>query len=178
MNIECTTCQDYYLYEPYAVTTGAGDYYTKFTPYYNKVLPIKVVAPKYTRQFHFIKSLTSEGNITIPDAYVKFIDPNPNILVNAGRENGLKILNNISRFKTYDKTRNDLDKDTTQLSAYLKFGNISVRETYEKMKAKLGVKSDLLRQLIWREFYAQLLYHNPQVLGNPLKRKVRRYQMG
>ncbi len=171
MNIECTTCQDYYLYEPYAVTTGAGDYYTKFTPYYNKVLPIKVVAPKYTRQFHFIKSLTSEGNITIPDAYVKFIDPNPNILVNAGRENGLKILNNISRFKTYDKTRNDLDKDTTQLSAYLKFGNISVRETYEKMKAKLGVKSDLLRQLIWREFYAQLLYHNPQVLGNPLKEK-------
>jgi deoxyribodipyrimidine photo-lyase len=83
----------------------------------------------------------------------------------------LKILNNIGHFNDYGKTRNDLDKSTTQLSAYLKFGNISVRETYDKMKSKLGIKSELIKQIIWREFYAQLLYHNPQVLGNPLKEK-------
>lgn len=169
MNVECITGQDYYLYEPDAVTTGSGDYYSKYTPYYNKVITLKVTAPKYTRQFHFTK--VPGSNITINDAYLKFTDPNPNILVNGSRENGLKILNNISKFKTYNKTRNDLDKETTQLSAYLKFGCISVREAYEKMKSKLGLKSDLIKQLIWREFYAQLLYHNPRVLGNPLKEK-------
>jgi deoxyribodipyrimidine photo-lyase len=169
MNIPCTSCQDYYLYEPDAVITGDGNYYQKFTPYYNKVLPLKVKSPKYMRQFHFTK--IDDSNITIMDAYLRFTEPNPNILVNGGRENGLKIINNIGKFTTYSDTRNDLDKNTTQLSAYLKFGNISVREVYEKMKSKLGLKSDLLRQLIWREFYAQLLYHNPQVLGNPLKEK-------
>lgn len=171
MNINCITCQDYYLYEPNAVTTGSGEYYTKFTPYYNKVLHIKVTVPKYARQFHFAKINKDDGNITIPDAYIKFIDPNPNILVNAGRENGLKILNNLNKFKSYGNTRNNLDKDTTQLSAYLKFGNVSVREAYEKMKTVLGINSELLKQIIWREFYAQLLYHNPHVLGNPLKEK-------
>jgi deoxyribodipyrimidine photo-lyase len=169
MKVECVTGQDYYLYEPNAVVTGAGDYYTKFTPYYNKVLHIKVDGPKYPRQFHFTD--VDDSNITITDAYLKFTEPNQDILVNGGRENGLKIVNDIGNFKSYGKTRNELDTQTTHLSAYLKFGNISVRETYEKMKSKLGLNSDLLRQIIWREFYAQLLYHNPQVLGNPLKEK-------
>ena len=169
MNIECLTGQDYYLYPPDAVVTGSGEYYTKYTPYYNKVILLKVEKPAYSRQFHFTN--VSDGNITITDAYMKFTEPNHEILVNASRENGLQILSNISTFKSYDKTRNDLDKTTTQLSAYLKFGNISVRETYDKMKSKLGLKSGLIKQLIWREFYAQLLYHNPQVLGNPLKEK-------
>jgi len=169
MKVECVTGQDYYLYEPNAVVTGSGDYYTKFTPYYNKVLHIKVDTPKYPRQFHFTD--VDDSNITITDAYLKFTEPNQDILVNGGRENGLKIVNDIGNFKSYGKTRNELDTQTTHLSAYLKFGNISVRETYEKMKSKLGLNSDLLRQIIWREFYAQLLYHNPQVLGNPLKEK-------
>lgn len=171
MNIKCITGQDYYLYEPNAVVTGAGEYYTKFTPYYNKVIRMKVESPKYMRRFNFTKTKTYDGNITIIEAYLKFTEPNSDILVNGGRDNGVKILNDIGNFKAYGKTRNDLDKETTHLSAYMKFGNVSVREIYEKMKSRLGVNSDLLRQIIWREFYAQLLYHNPQVLGNPLKEK-------
>ena len=171
MNIKCITGQDYYLYEPNAVVTGAGEYYTKFTPYYNKVIRMKVESPKYMRRFNFTKTKTYDGNITIIEAYLKFTEPNSDILVNGGRDNGLKILDDIGNFKAYGNTRNDLDKETTHLSAYMKFGNVSVREIYEKMKSRLGVNSDLLRQIIWREFYAQLLYHNPQVLGNPLKEK-------
>lgn len=174
MKVSCVTGQDYYLYEPTAAVTGSGNYYTKYTPYYNNVIRIKVAAPKYPRQFHFTD--IDDGDISIPDAYLKFTQPNQDILVSGGRENGLKIINNIGKFKSYGKTRNELDTQTTQLSAYLKFGNISVREAYEKMKSKLGLNSDLVRQLVWREFYAQLLYHNPQVLGNPLKEKYSKIQ--
>ena len=53
----------------------------------------------------------------------------------------------------------------------MKYGNISVREAYHIMKNKLGIESDLIKQLIWKDFYAQLLYHNPKVLGNALKPK-------
>ena len=168
-NIEYITAQDYYLYEPGTIVSGSEEPYTKFTPYYNKVLSMKVEKPTYLRKYNF--SNEKDGNIELIDAYLKFTTPNPKILVNGGRLYGEKIINNIGNFKNYGKTRNDLDQQTTLLSAYLKFGNISVRETYEKIKTKLGIKSDLLRQIIWREFYAQLLFSNPQVLGNPLKPK-------
>lgn len=169
LNIDCITAQDYYLYEPGTIKSGSDEPYIKFTPYYNKVLPQTVLKPVYLRKYKFAK--VYDGDITLTEAYLKYTAPNPDILVNGGREYGEKIINNISSFKSYGKIRNDLDTHTTLLSAYLKFGNISVRETYEKMKSKLGLKSDLLRQLIWREFYAQLLFSNPQVLGNPLKEK-------
>lgn len=82
-----------------------------------------------------------------------------------GRENGLKILNNISKFKTYNKTRNELDTQTTHLSAYLKFGNISVREAYEKIKSKLGLNSDLLRQIIWRRILCATIIPQSSGIG-------------
>jgi len=168
LNIECITCQDYYLYEPGTITSGSNEPYTKFTPYYNKVLPIKVLKPNYIRKYNF--SNIKDGNIELIDAYFKFIKPNKDILVNGGRENGEKIINNLKNFRNYGKIRNNLHKQTTLLSAYLKYGNISVREIYEKMISISG-KSDLLKQLIWREFYAQLLFSHPHVLGNPLKPK-------
>jgi deoxyribodipyrimidine photo-lyase len=169
LNIECITKQDYYLYEPGTVFSGSDTPYTKFTPYYNKVLPLNVEKPTYIRKYNFTNE--QDGDISLMDAYLKYTEPNENKIVNGGREYGEKILNNIGKFKEYNKTRNDLDTQTTLLSSYLKFGAISVRETYHKMKSSLGIKSDLIKQLIWREFYGQLLFSNPQVLGNPLKEK-------
>ena len=169
LKVEYVTAQDYYLYEPGSIKSGSDEPYTKFTPYYNKVLSMKVLKPVNLRKYKFAND--KDGNIELVDAYLKFTEPNPDILVNGGREYGEKIINNLSAFKNYGKTRNNLDQHTTLLSAYLKWGNVSVRETYDKMVSKLGKRSDLLRQLIWREFYAQLLFSNPQVLGNPLKPK-------
>lgn len=169
LDVDCITRQDYYLYEPGTILSGQDTPYTKFTPYYNKVISLPVSKPAYLRKYNFTKLQNS--NITIFDAYLKYTTPNEHILVNGGRVNGEKIVNNISTFKTYGNTRNDLDTSTTQLSAYLKFGNISVREAFHKMKTSLGINSDLIKQLIWRDFYGQLLFSNPQVLGNPLKEK-------
>ncbi|MDA7464093.1 DNA photolyase family protein [Candidatus Poseidonia alphae] len=169
LKVDYVTAQDYYLYEPGTIKSGSDEPYTKFTPYYNKVLPNKVIKPVYLKKYKFSKEI--DGNIGLLEAYTKFTEPNINLLVNGGREYGEKIINNISEFKNYGKNRDNVDQHTTLLSAYLKYGNVSVRETYYKMKDKLGRSSDLLRQLIWREFYAQLLFSNPQVLGNPLKEK-------
>jgi len=66
----------------------------------------------------------------------------------------------------YSKTRDYpvLDK-TTRLSAYIKFGCVSIREVYYNYK---NVK-ELQRELLWREFYANILYYFPHVLGNAFK---------
>ena len=78
---------------------------------------------------------------------------------------GLKLIN-------YDNLRNDLNTPTTQMSPYLKYGCISVREFFHKIKDKMGLDSALLRQLIWRDFYLHLMYCFPRVLnGKSLKPK-------
>ena len=200
LKVEYVTAQDYYLYEPGTIKSDSNEPYTKFTPYYNKVLPNKVIKPVYLKKYKFSKEI--DGNIGLLEAYTKFTEPNINLLVNGGRKYGEKIINNIAEFKNYGKNKDNVDQHTTLLSAYLKFGNVSVRETYYKMKDKLGRSSDLLRQLIfgnvsvreiyykmkdklgrssdllrqliWREFYAQLLFSNPQLLGNPFKETYRK----
>lgn len=56
---------------------------------------------------------------------------------------------------------------TTALSAYLKFGLVSVREVYHHWQAQGGV--ELVRQLYWRDFWIQLGHFNPHVIGASLK---------
>ena len=88
-----------------------------------------------------------------------------------GRSKALLILENLKNHGEYGEERDYLQKHTTLLSAYLKFGNISIREVFYKIKKLFGVNHDLIKQIIWRDFYAQLLYCFPHVLGNALKEK-------
>ena len=66
--------------------------------------------------------------------------------------------------KKYNDNRNSLSITTTLLSAYIKFGNISIREAYWSIRDMLGIDSDLIGQLIWREFYFYIANYFPQVL--------------
>ena len=62
---------------------------------------------------------------------------------------------------------------TTLLSAYIKFGCISIREVYWKMIEELGKKNGLIAQLVWREFYYYIVYYYPSVLkGKKFYRKI------
>ena len=93
------------------------------------------------RQLEKLKSLSRHTNlknsiITFESAQQKFYQHNPDILVNGGREHGLKIINNIKNFKDYENTHNMLPLETTQLSAYLKFGCLSIREVYYRLVEK------------------------------------------
>ena len=60
--------------------------------------------------------------------------------------------------------RNILKCNTSILSAYIKFGCISIREVYHFFKDTFGLSSELIRQLIWRDFYAHVLFAYPNVL--------------
>ena len=83
----------------------------------------------------------------------------------------MKKLNKIKNLSHYDKNRNFLSYNTTNLSPYVKFGNISIREFYHKIKKLFGLKHDLIRQLIWREFYINILNSYPYVLEKSFKQK-------
>ena len=68
----------------------------------------------------------------------KFYIPNPNLAQNGGRQIALNKLKNLYKFDTYEINRNTLSYTTTNLSAYLNFGCISIRETYFALKNTLN----------------------------------------
>jgi deoxyribodipyrimidine photo-lyase len=161
---------DYYLHEPGTIVNGSGNPYVKFTPYYEKAKKLKVEAPAGIRKLHLAKSSAHVPNkITLDLAMKKFVGKeNPDILVHGGRENALKQMRQAAKnIKHYAQTRNDLAKPTSQLSAYIKFGAVSVREVYKVFRSK----HDFIRQLYWREFYGNVLYSFPRVLGHSLNPK-------
>jgi len=160
---------DYYLHQPGTIVNGSGEPYQKFTPYYNTALKHKVEPPAGVRKINFKQSEAHIANkISLEQAMKKFTEINTDILVHGGRPEAIKTLKTAVRTQThYIKDHNDLDKQTTQLSAYLKFGNISIREAYKALHGKPAI----IRQLIWRDFYANILYSFPHVLGHSMKHK-------
>lgn len=159
---------DYYLHEPGTILNVGGQTYQKFTPYYNAASKKKVLEPIKARKMKFSKISKHIGKeITLENAMSKFVkDKNPNLLVKGGRTEAIKALrvakHNISH---YSKTRDELSKPTSLLSAHIKFGTISIREVYYLFKSN----KEFIRQLYWRDFYVNILFAFPQVLGHTLK---------
>jgi deoxyribodipyrimidine photo-lyase len=130
---------------------------------------LKVEKP-VTKKIHFKSSDAHIANkITLDLAMKKFVGKeNPDILVHGGRNEALKQMRIAAKnIKNYAHTRDDLYKPTSQLSAYIKFGNVSIREVYYAFKSNHA----FIRQLYWREFYFGILYEFPHVLGHSLKPK-------
>jgi deoxyribodipyrimidine photo-lyase len=161
---------DYYLHEPGSILTGSKTPYQKFTPYYEAAMKKKIASPKIasTRIRFTYSKKTIPNRISLNEAIQKFTKQNDDILVHGGRENALKQIKKAYKSQIhYSTTHNELSKSTSELSAYIKFGCISIREVYHFFKTK----REFVRQLIWRDFYANILYSFPRVLGHAMKEK-------
>ena len=62
-------------------------------------------------------------------------------------------------------------RGTSYLSVHLRFGTLSVRDAVRAAWAQRASEggASWLGELIWREFYAQILYHHPQVVDQAFK---------
>lgn len=71
-----------------------------------------------------------------------------------------------SRIGDYNAARDRMDQDgTSQISPYLRFGLLSVRECMREASSHEGEgAATWIKELIWREFYAHILYHFPHVV--------------
>jgi deoxyribodipyrimidine photo-lyase len=57
---------------------------------------------------------------------------------------------------------------TTRLSVHLRFGTAGIRDVVSRIRNHSEV---LLKELIWREFFMQILYHFPRVVNESFKKK-------
>ena len=164
-DINFVACDDICLIKPGTILNSSGEIYQKFTPFYRTELDyikknlklVKVNKKKINFSILFNISNISGikcKKIKLDDILkMKFYSKKDELLnVKGGRKNALKYLNNIKKFKKYEKIRNDLSDNTTLLSAYIKFGCISIREVFQEIKNKLLINHTLIQQLIWRDF--------------------------
>lgn len=66
------------------------------------------------------------------------------------------------------------DEGTSKISPYLRFGLVSVRHCARLAMERPGQGSDTwVDELIWREFYAMILYHYPEVVDLEFQSQTR-----
>lgn len=167
-NIEYIALDDALLNPPQKVLKSDKKPYTVFTPYMRKAKKYKVDTPVQNKHSNYytasIPGLISQTNIK------RFYKENKDIKVTGGRTEGLKLLKKGIALKNYKASRNIPALDhTTHLSAHHKFGTISIRESYHAMKYARQV--DMLTELYWRDFFTQITYHFPHVIGSAFREK-------
>lgn len=162
--------QDYLLSNIGELNKKNGDPYLIYTPFYNnsKKYIVKKPVNNKINNLIYLEILNNIPTIN----YNKFLNYNKNIIYNGGRKNGLFNLNNIKNLSNYNSDRNTLSISTSLLSAYIKYGCISIREVYWKIKDIYNIENELLSQIYWREFYFYIIYYFPKMLkGNNFNSK-------
>ncbi|GAB4538685.1 MAG: deoxyribodipyrimidine photo-lyase [Anaerolineales bacterium] len=146
-------------HHPEWVTKADGSPYTVYTPYSKKWKPLLA-------EIHLLPAPER-----IPTRAGVGSDPLPNFtpqpLFPAGEEEAQRRLRQFADFSIhhYHEARNRMDLDgTSALSPYIRFGMVSLRQAvYAARQSNSQGAQTWLNELIWREFYIQILYRFPQV---------------
>ncbi|MBK8615598.1 MAG: deoxyribodipyrimidine photo-lyase [Anaerolineales bacterium] len=163
------------VHHPEFVKKADGTPYTIYTPY-SKV---------WKSLLQEIKLIPAPKTINTPANI--FSEPLPEFVSNplfpAGEKEALRRLNQFTNSQStnspiyqYAEARNRMDLDgTSSLSPYLRFGMLGLRQAVRTAQQAQGQGRSAeekhgaeiwLNELIWREFYIQILYQFPRVRQN------------
>lgn len=160
--ISFKTYKDQVIFERGDIVKANGDPYIIYTPFANKWLENlqetdykSVDCASHHKNFAKISvAFPSLKDIGFVESQIKV---EPHNMTNAIVEN-------------YEDTRNfPAIEGTSKLSPHLRFGTISVRKCVQKgLQPK---NNTFLKELIWREFFMQILHHFPQSVTHNFKSK-------
>lgn len=150
--------KDQVIFEQDEIIKKDGTPYTVYTPFKNKWLEKFNKNQNYTAPItnvnQFLKSnyaFPSMEDIGFIPSKIKVPDYSPSFVPD------------------YEANRNfpSLDK-TSKIGPHLRFGTLSIRAIVNDVKDK---SQTYLNELIWREFFMQILWHFPKVVCNNFKPK-------
>ena len=155
--------KDHVIYERQEILSNSDKPYTVFTPYKKKWLARleEYGLEQYPSEKHLdqLAQVDSETMISLEQMnFTRSTITIPSSTVNQGT------------IKNYDKTRNfpGLEHSTSKLGIHFRFGTISIRE--KALKAK-SLNDTYLSELIWRDFYSQILSNFPHVVDGAFRAK-------
>jgi deoxyribodipyrimidine photo-lyase len=175
------TYKDHVIFERSEVLTQMGKPFGVFTPYKNAWL--KKIDAFYLRSYHvgkYIKSLTARPakyQRSVPTLADMGFEPTnlSSLHVPTGSPGGLALFEDFfDRMDRYDEARNfPAVKGPSYLGVHLRFGTVSIRQlastAYQRMLAGSSGAEVWLSELIWRDFYHQILHHHPRVMNAAFK---------
>jgi len=169
-NVNFHSHADALLHEPNGVLKSDGKPYTVFTPYMHKAKQLSVTSIRKNQAVNYYSlDIGFEDHHCLKKLLSK---QNPNLIVKGGRQEGLKLLREMTSLNDYSTTRNfPSEKGTTHLSAHNKFGTISIREFYWAVLHYFGPEHSLLNELYWRDFFTQIGFFFPHVFGQAYQKK-------
>ena len=167
-NVEFETFKDQVIFEKNEVTKKDGLPYVVYTPY------MKVWKEKfktYNLDFFYTSSFLQH---LVKDKKL----PNLSLADIGFTEAKQKVAPQIvspSLIQNYEDTRNYPAQDaTSKVGPHLRFGTVSIRKMVEKA---ITEKNEIFwQELIWREFFMQILWHFPATSKSSFKAKYERIE--
>ena len=164
--IDFQTYKDQVIFEKNEITKKDGKPYVVYTPYSRKWLEkYETNKPENYPSEDLLDRLykkTKSETLTLSDiGFIETSIPIKNYIFNS------RIINE------YEETRNFPALDnTSKLGPHLRFGTVSVRQMVSRADAYEN--KIFLKELIWREFFMQILWHFPETHKNSFKSKYDR----
>ena len=160
-NIGFTSYKDQVIFETNEIVKDDGLPYKVYTPYSKKWMTALENNPiKFFRSQYLLKHLLNplpENMVALKDMS---FETSPQKITPYNISN--KIIDN------YEATRNFPSVNgTSKIGPHLRFGTLSVR--FMASKALKNDNTTFLKELIWREFFMQILWHFPQTVTKSFK---------
>jgi deoxyribodipyrimidine photo-lyase len=181
LGISLHTSKDHVIFERSEVLTASGTPYSVFTPYKNawlkKLEPFYVSAYPVGKYTDSLAALPDDVPASLPSlAGIGFSPTNLHEMkLGTGSGGAQEMLADfLPRMDRYDDTRNFPSvKGPSYLSTHLRFGTVSIRQLAREAATRMHHGSTgaatWLSELIWRDFYHQVLHHHPQVVAASFK---------
>ncbi len=158
--IKFETFKDQVIFAKKEILKPDGTPYTVYTPYKIKWLENFQTISNTKYKENSNKENWIVGQFDFPSLEQLTIEASP-----------IKVKNfNLTKLDQYDSSRDIPSLDTSNLSPHLRFGTVSIRQIIKST----GHNSTFLSELIWREFFMQILYHFPHVVDRSFKPKYDR----
>ena len=157
--------KDHVIFEQNEVVKDDGQPYVVFTPYKKKWLS------EFDRSKH-LPIYPSEQYLFKLKRFSKMTVGSVKKLEDFGKQRASLSAPNFNlnreRIENYEATRNFMEADgTTKLGTHLRFGTQSTRHIVAR--ALEAHNSTFLSELIWREFFQQILWHFPKTVSQSFK---------
>ena len=173
-----TSCNGALLHEPWELKTKGGTPFRVFTPFWTAMRQRDVApaqpAPR-NMKFHAAKSDKLKDWKLLPRKpdWSKDFDWTP------GEKSAQTALYDfLGGINDYTRARDLPDRDgTSRLSPHLHWGEISPRQIWHAVRTHghSAGSETYLKELGWREFCAQLLFHNPDLPTKPLDQRFAKF---
>jgi deoxyribodipyrimidine photo-lyase len=162
--LEFTSYTDHVVFEPTEILKADGSPYTMYTPFsvrWKERLRAKSI-PTYASEslMHNFQPLNERFPTLDQIGFAQTTIPAP--VLNIDRQTLIQ----------YQELRNlPFPGSTTYSGVYLRFGTISIRQLVAEA---LKYSETFLNELIWREFFMQILVHFPHVVNNNFNPRYKR----